>query len=91
MSYGKIADGIWRMSDTPPILVESEEKLAEITGADPGQLAITAVLDHMWMLDTDGTTWKAVGASAAPDDGSDDDSDAGSGDDSDAGSGAEEG
>lgn len=63
MEYGKIADGIWLMGNNPPILIENEEKLEEITGASPGQMACTAV-GRIWMLDTDGTTWRAFGASA---------------------------
>lgn len=54
--FRKITDGVWLTGSTPVVLVESEQKLAALAGSQPGTIAYTADL-HMWMLDTDGTTW----------------------------------
>lgn len=53
----KIKDGIWLIENTPAVLVESQAKLAQIENAQPGTAALTAD-GKLWMLDTDGTTWK---------------------------------
>jgi len=58
-SETKLQDGVWK-EQSSSYLIESEAKLASITGAEPGSMAHTAGWKHVWELGTDGTTWEQI-------------------------------